>query len=474
MKQTTLYFLAICLVLASCRKETTELEGTIDTSETTELEEVVFEGTIFDKNQNGLEAKIDIYQFEEKIGTVNTDANGDYITQELFIAPDVDVTFDIYKEGFKNKYRRFSRNVGFYSKLNFNLVSVEDALGAPSQFLDNPGSSNLIRVYRTIVDVNGEPIPNIYCTVSYDHELLDQNIVSSRGGIDITDENGYMEVLVPKEEEFFHFAAPFFDDPNIECNTSFVRKDTSLFNSFLVRQYLGVLTEDHEITGTPDIAIHPTSYTVTGTLLNCDGSPVVNGEATVQATYATGFFPSAMSFSTTEFDADGNFQIDFEICSYGGYAGTLTGIGDDGESGALIFDGTLGQTQVPELNTCLNSIDDDSFLDLNIGNVKTLSGIGFPQNLATESSILALGFHPDHGSLSLSVAELNIGPNPIDVLNLNFIDPKPYGFNSQNGELTLNVLSIENDYITGTISGTTETEELGIQDISGDLYIKYQ
>ena len=47
-------------------------------------------------------------------------------------------------------------------------------------------------------------------------------------------------------------------------------------------------------------------------------------------------------------------------------------------------------------------------------------------------------------------------------------------FFAQNGLLTLDVTSIENGYITGTISGSAETNELGVQEISGNLYIKYQ
>jgi len=120
-------------------------------------------------------------------------------------------------------------------------------------------------------------------------------------------------------------------------------------------------------------------------------------------------------------------------------------------------------------------LEDDSYLNLQIGNVKNLEGISFPQNATTDLSILALGFHLDHGNMQLHVEEISLGDNPIDLLNMNFaFTDEPYGFRSDLGELTLNISSIEDNYITGTISGNTETNELGPQQITGELYIKYQ
>ena len=112
MKHYTLIILCLTILLSACRKETSSIIGEIDTTEETEFEATVFRGQVTDKDKNGLQTTIDIYQFENKIGTINSDSDGNYITEEVFIEPDVQVTFDIFSESFRNKYRRITKGKG--------------------------------------------------------------------------------------------------------------------------------------------------------------------------------------------------------------------------------------------------------------------------------------------------------------------------------------------------------------------------
>ena len=473
MKHYIILLLGTLIFLSSCRKESSIIIDEIDTTEETELEATVFSGQISDREENGLQASIDIYQNENLIGKVTTDTEGKYITDDLFIEPNEEVTLDIYSVGFKNKYRRFSKDIGLHQDLNYTLVSNEDAVGAPVQFLENPGSKELIKVHKTLTDVYGQPVPNIFNSVSYDIEQISPNWYNSKGGFDISDENGYIEVLVPAGEEYFHSAAQFIDDTNIDCYNNYYNSDTTLFSNYFTQQYLGIITEDYEITDYPEIAIHPTSYSIDGTLLNCDNTPLTSGFATLRITYGEGTFPNVQSFPISNFDAEGNFQVDFDICNYGEYFGFIRGVGDDGQIVEYEFVGNLGETTIPTLTTCGTVVLDSSYMNLQIGNLITFNDINFPQNASTNSNISASGFHPDHGNIILYLIHIGLGDNSITLLNLNFIDENPYGFRSE-AELNLNITSIENGYITGTISGSTETNELGTQEITGELYIKYQ
>lgn len=468
----------LIILLFSCRKE----EIILDDPQTNidppiEIEGAVYEGKVFDISEDLEGVEIDVYQNELLVGKIKTDENGFYSTKELLLDKGPEVTFAIEKENYLAKYKRSDSDQGFYPDHHLPIYPVELANIGTSAILENPGNSELVKVFGTITDIDGNPIPDVWCIVGYNFMQIDPNTVRVEAAYEYSDNNGYFEILVDGSNDL-HFLGGDYGD-QISC-IDFINRDDETGAAFnLPFQYIGQITDDFEIIELPNLSTEEIAYSVTGTLLNCDGSTVSAGLGTAKVRYSQAGFSHSTNTFDVIFDNQGNFEIDFDLCSAQNISLEMRlENGDD-----LYVQDTIAITQtmvdLQELYACDDILIplDPHYLELNVGDQHNF----IFDNLAAASNstlnrIFSLNIDPAVGMFSFSIDNLDFGETPFTEMRLvEFLSDKmDFHFVSENEEIVADIIEITNDKINGTFEGNVETEGLGIQRIWGSFSFSYQ
>jgi len=438
------------------------------------LDGAFFSGQVTNNASLGVSSTIKVYQSEEFVGSVLSDDNGFYNTASLELEVGPVVTFAIEEDGYINKYLRSGSSETFYENYDFKLVPIDQAAVPINNKLENPGSNSLVRAYGTLTDKDGNPVSNVSCVVGYDIEEESTSLIRMSGFIETTDSNGYFEGLVPVEKEIYFLALYDPSIVEIDCNIFFNEVDVYL-GGILGFDNLGTYSDDFEIHERSNITQDKTGYKVSGRLLNCDGTVIENGHATVRIDYDANGFLDGGVFPIEEFGPAGEFVVEFDRCYYGEMQMELTARGDDG--GVAIVETTLDPSglDLGVVQTCENDDRRYSRLSLMIGDNVSIENIVFEhQKLDPPYQLLASGFHVEVGIVALLIPELSMGDNPIEILDLKFTHfqpAQPFFFTANNSELTATINEITSEAMTGTISGEVLTDGLGMQEITGTIYV---
>ncbi len=470
MKNFYITILSLGLLLAiGCRKEEVIIDDPIIITEPpTELEGAFFSGQVINKDGQGYQATVEVYQNGALQGEIETTEEGFYNTVDITLEVGPQVTFAVREENFIEKYRRLESDDIVYKDVDLKLFSADNStLGIPEE-VENPGSLELVKVFGTITDKYGTPVSGAAAIVGYD-PIIFMGTLNIKHVFEPTDENGYFEVLVPREKEVFFLGVVDARDEAYECWNFLNQRDTTIVFPF---DNLGVVLEDTEVIEDPNLSFEKIDYEVIGRLLDCNNTPVSDAEIKIKAEYFIAGELVRETFLTQEFDADGNFEIPFTLCEtqevkFEVEARLSNGFGYK-DSFTTSNQGTLN---LDVIRACEDLNIRTTTLDLQIGNDVVLDDITFfhPQLEAPysiNSTTLIEG-----GSVFLWFVEPQIGENRLDFLSIVSLgnDKLPYDFSST--EIRAEVTDISNGFINADLSGEVETTELGTQTITGQLRI---
>lgn len=314
--------LAFALTAVACRKETLVLIDETETEEPSELEGLYFKGTVVDGKSNIAEALVEVYQNEKLVGTKTTGTDGTFNTAGIALEAGKHVTFYIRHKNFNPHAKRVNGTAGS-TDLGKLKLSTTDLVPANIEPLVNPGSNDLIVVSGYVKSPQGNPV-KASVLLLYDISEPEPFNYDAKGEGAETDANGYYEMLLPKDQEFFYFA---FQEGCV--NKLLTKEDTKIFESLPV-ELIGPFSQNTEL-ATLNNGIEQNEIKVTARFLiagiNCAGSYLKNGA--VQGTFVKGtesfpfefkaqtgiFFPSK-DLCVQEVNANAPLNIRLKVLDY--------------------------------------------------------------------------------------------------------------------------------------------------------------
>ena len=480
MKNLNYLVLAFIILFSSCRKEDIILEDPVVTqTPPVVVDGAFFSGRIMDTDGLAVETQMDVYQDGELVGTVSSDADGMYSTEDLDLELEKDITFAVENEDYANKYRRLNPTEPINENQNIRLVAKDINTLGPDNPLFNPGSADLVKIFGTFTQANGAPIQNADALVLYDATLFGPDIYF--GLFDKTDENGYVEFLVPNDEEIFFYCVPDREIINDICFATISQEEVfDVISPLIGFDALGIVTEETEIIEQEGIVLDKASFLIIGELQNCDGTPVTEGKVDLEVNYWQNGIYLTKQYTTTDFDENGGYLFDFELCTDAIdvkiTAETIDGFFAD-VSLNNIANGGFEFAPIKACDEDNGSIFLRSTMELAIGDDHFFDEIVFiHEPLAQPFNFNVTGSHPETGFVRFDLQNIVVGENPILQLVVDFLDnnPEPFSFSAANGELILDVGSIHNGVIDGSILGLVNTVGLGEQTINAKIKIQYE
>ncbi len=456
-------------MITACRKEEIiEDDPIVITEPPEEIDGTLFKGIVTD-NDNALvsDAIVKVYQNGELIGETMTDESGAYTTAEIPIVTGPEVTFAIEEETYVGKYKRASSQDGLNENNDLRIVKKTGQQLGEDNVLENPGNPDLIKVFGTFTDINGEPLSDINCIIAWEFEKISDDKLRFDGLYDLTDENGYIEFLAEPGIQLYFFAAQF--NGSAPCSGYVSQEDENILDWGLYFDDLGVNDSDFEVFEQEGLLFEQTEYLFLGEFQNCDGTPVTGGEAVLKIKY---FDKDTVTrtFRTDEFDANGEYKFEFGLCGYDGPVDVDLSLVNQDTMGASI---SVTNVNAPGIHFAPQLACDDlrpkvvkSYMDVAIGDDYTFERIEFVHEpLTVPYSFGAGATHEDvSGFITIGIPEIELGENVIDRFDFGWFGNDPFQFNALRS-LVYDVSSIDNDQIVGSITGEVQTRDLGTQEL---------
>lgn len=478
MKFHSLILLSLLLLATSCRKEEIiEDDPIVITDPPEEIDGTLFKGIVTDNDNAAVsDAIIKVYQEGELIGETMTDASGSYSTSEIPIAKGPEVTFSIEEEAFVGKYKRIASEGGQNENNDLRIVRKTGQQLGEDNVLENPGNPELIKVYGTLTDVNGDPLTDVDCIIAWEFEKISDDRLRFEGLYDLTDENGYIEFLAEPGIQLYFFAAQF--NGSAPCSGYVSQEDENILDWGLYFDDLGVNDSDFEVYEQEGLLFEQTEYLFYGDFKNCDNTPVTGGEAVLKIKY---FDQDSITrtFRTDEFDSDGEYRFEFGLCGYDGPIDIELSLINQDTMGTSL---SVPNVRAPGIHFVPLLACDDlrpkvvcSYMDIAIGDDYNFNRIKFEHEpLTFPYSFGAGATHEDvAGFITMGITEIELGENVIDRFDFGWFGDDPFQFNSF-GTLIYDVSSIDNNQIKGSITGEVQTRDLGTQEIEAKFTINIE
>ena len=417
---------------------------------------------------------INIYQNGAKIGSVTTDEQGNYTTGDLEIFTDKDVIFEIEKDKFYRKVRKFTPKEGYQKGQDFILYQQHQ-----NQFLDVPAflltDTNLVKVYGTLTDIDGNPIEGAMTIALWGFP----DLISLNGAFDISDANGYFEFLVKKDKEIF--LVSLLEGLSQDCQIFFNRNDSgtgaypNVPNGF---QHIGKLDSDMEFIEKDDLDIDVSTTILHGKLLNCDGTPVTSGNVEARITTTVTHGGSTIThtgiFLTDYFDNQGQFSLTVRTCGNGDEDIAIRGLTDDNYGVDLVFVYQGEETiDLGNLLTCQYYTPSSNYMSIAVGDVFTTDSIELVGATLGKGISVNGVFKEDSlwniGNTFIINDELTVGSH--DFFLFNFGGDKPWGFRAINKEIKAEITSVYSfgKCVDATFEGMVQTNSKGQQNVTGSF-----
>lgn len=291
----------LSLLLGSCREEsvTTSTETEKDPQE---LDYPIFTGLVKDIDGGAqAEVVVDVYQGEEKKGSVVTDESGKYSTIDIKL--DFGTVISLYpqKEGLVPQLKRRSDFTEVEQVVDFALIPTSEALLIPEP-LQNPGSSDLIKLSGYVETPNGEAA-EAFISILFDIENQSGGSFSAQGYAGFTDPMGYYEAFLPIDKVLQYTVIQRY------CSKDFLNPVDEWLP--LPHQLIGPFAEDTQLpTLSNASAISQLNRSLNGEAM-CNNSPIVDTEIDIQITNEN----NTVDIYQTMTDANGFFSLDFQTCS---------------------------------------------------------------------------------------------------------------------------------------------------------------
>ena len=471
MKKLIFPIFILLFIFSSCHKEEIIIDKKEVIDPPIEINNALFSGRIIHDNIGVAGADIYIYQKGEKLGKVVSDQDGYYSTKDIDLEIGKDVTFEIKTENYLTKIKRKALKKVQSEKVNFNLHLKTDNPLEKAFYLEDPGDTTLVKVFGTFTDINGNPITNAIVFALWDFVKTSPHSWQGYGSLDYTDDSGYFELLVKKEKEIYFHSTKWED---VECSQVINVTDNKTLIEGMELQYIGVIDNDFEIIERNDISFDKTENLIRGTFLNCDGTPVTSGEIkiTVKMRLDTNYYSVVEKYTITDFDSEGNFQIETSRCKKGDITFLIYGKTSDEYSYYNEIPFQEGTIELGEIKACKDIKSYPMFFSINIGDEKSFDKIDVIRFGDNESGIKFLSFSLTE-SCGIEMKDIKIGTNEIIYFGFGNFNKPDWGFRAENREIKAIVTKIENDFIYGTFEGEVETNGLGKQTITGEFQFHF-
>jgi hypothetical protein len=476
--------LSLTLIFSGCHEDkitddTTEVINPPDKIGTVNIEGIT-------KNIDGVilrNTEISVYQNNKKVGTVFSNNDGFYTIKTLPIDPDQDVTLEYKKDDLSIKYRRFT--VGNSEKIISNPLLGKAESADVTQVdtpLANPSDTNFVKLYGYTLLADGTPVRGVNCHAAWDFQILGTaGFWVKEGNRDFSDENGYFEILVPKNKSIY-FNTSYLRYPEELWGQCYIEFQNIVSNPLEKWRYnlLGNFSKDQEIFLRNDINIELNMVVIKGRALYCDGTPLSSGNlwgylGETLGSAPTGIILPGNSFrdSNYVFGPNGEFEFYLEGCkrpnSNYGYGIIIKTNEFEGRS--VKFD-LLNPENFETINLCIDNRDFPDEFNLKLGNDPLKSYPLGGDNATSGVDKLYTGFSLDYvGDLGESVyfatESVALGIQPIIRLEMwklrktSSTSAQVYEttFDAKPKDVVLNFTKIEDNYVYGTINGNVSTPQ---------------
>ncbi len=260
--------LLLLVGITSCNKEeitTEDPEVIIDPP--IEIEYPVARGIVKDEDGTLADTKVSVYQEGELKGETFSNSDGEYSTIDIETIQGEDLVIKFSKEDYNSSYRKRSLDILKSNSLDVELVTNDGASGYPQLF---PGITEYISMSGYIKNSDGNPgfakVKAELTAIFYDDGIVGGQGVYNISYSEITDGNGYYELILPLESSNLRIAIV-----NDEYCTDYLTEQL-VGSVFGLAEPKGPYTEDVVL---PDyIAYNRTSaplLELSGQVTNCDG-----------------------------------------------------------------------------------------------------------------------------------------------------------------------------------------------------------
>jgi plastocyanin len=309
MKYLHILTTAIFIIsMSACRKETIRTDETNVNQPPVESNTIVMSGLVREGLKPLSNVQVEVYQGEKLAGVVTTDASGVFNTAGYSIKEGDMVTFYAKKADHISTAKRITASKTQSSGVKITM-SLSSKATFPTKELENPGDNDLIVVSGYVTNPDNLPaIADI--NILYDVKGLNGDI-TAEGAFVETDETGYFETLMPKDSVLYFLALQSNITPNAYyCQGGFINAEDFLWVGFYPVDLIGPFSTNTQLPTLTNAYIPQTVAVVTGTILDCNGSPVSDGY--VKLEYQHGLLGLGTDL---ELNPDGTFVYSIDLCN---------------------------------------------------------------------------------------------------------------------------------------------------------------
>jgi hypothetical protein len=475
MKNFFIFTFLLVLVFSSCRKESLTPIDETETEDPKEIEGAFFKGIVTDENGGVAGTKVEIYQHEKLVGTATTDGTGAFNTLNIPLVKDVHVTFAVRQSNNEVKAKRVRENFG---KSDIGTISLTEnqMFDSKHEYLQNPGSNDLIVVSGYITDPMGNPA-NADVALLYDIVEVAPFTYETQGDGVITDENGYYELLMPKDQEFYYIAIQELCQPRL-----LTKNEVTILGGFPA-ELIGPFTEDVQLPlinkanpVTDEAAEMEVGFLAIG--LQCNGSVVTNGKMagtitkgnqtfSFDAASVANFFWWTRNYCIKKVNQNQPWIVTF----------TITDFGNNKVSDVLTYEITSPNQDLGSITVCARDLTEKPYVQWSVGLKSYYYEI--TNGLIDANGTLVSSQNPtaNTGFLKFSIPNYTSGGN--NIKNFTFQGGQvgeTYSFNqSATDVLTVTYTQQDAKMIKGNFSGDLTGQAVGAViplPVTGNFVIK--
>ncbi len=419
MRTLTIFSFLFILMMTSCRKESLTLIDEEETENPQPIDGAFFKGVVTSQTGVVSDAVVEIYQHEKLIDIVNTDANGAFNTLGIDLDTMSHITFAVKHSDFNIRAKRVSGNSKKQDLGKLGL-SKDQIYPTEQTYLNNPGSDELVVVSGYVNNTSGLPaLADVL--IIYDITEVAPFTYEAEGDGVSTDENGYYEFLLPKNQEFFYYVQQSLCTPKI-LTTDQERIfggafPVELIGPFDTNTELPLLSNARvDVNGVDEQSV---SFFVGG--LQCDGNIVTNGslQGTVSkgsqvfpiklAAINIGLFVYSKDFCVKQENLSAPWKVSFTVIDYANIKVSET----------FNFDLVEGDQDLGFVSVCQESFSDKAFVHWTLGNYPYYFEINQGSIDNNGTLVSSSTTSPNNGNIKFNIPSYTSGNNKMTNFTFN-------------------------------------------------------
>jgi hypothetical protein len=306
-----LLLMTLIMAVVACRKETITTDSDTISDPPVEIENTVLKGIVKGPNGPLSGVAIDVYEGEDKVGVITSDANGAFTTNGLLLKIGKNITFYAQKTNLNDVAKRVKADKPLVETVTINMSDMPNFF--QTEPLANPGSNDLIVVSGYTTTPDNIPVRGFVSLAADLVDLPSGGFTANYGGITIADETGYYEMLLPKNYEIvlWSLQGSFSNSFYAYCQVPELSSTIGTAYNGSNWRVIGPFTEDTQLPVMNTGYLPENIGYLTLTAVKCNGQPVTNGVVTVEYERNAGF-PGSFTIPSKP---DGTFTFEYDLCT---------------------------------------------------------------------------------------------------------------------------------------------------------------